>query len=73
MSLVLSDPLNFFAQFVCIIAVRYCRLPTDSLRTGQPSCAMDGKIIVFTGTLQVKRADAKKMAEDAGATVAGNV
>ena len=31
------------------------------------------KVVVFTGTLQVKRADAKTMAESAGATVAGSV
>ena len=34
---------------------------------------MDGKVVVFTGTLQEKRAIAKKMAENAGATVAASV
>ena len=34
---------------------------------------MDGKVVVFTGTLEVKRAEAKAMAEQAGATVAGSV
>ena len=34
---------------------------------------MNGKLVVFTGTLEVKRAEAKALAEQAGATVAGSV
>lgn len=35
--------------------------------------SLSGKVICFTGTLTVKRADAKKLAEDAGATVSSTV
>ena len=35
--------------------------------------SLKGKIVVFTGTLELKRNDAKGMAEKAGATVAGSI
>jgi len=35
--------------------------------------ALSGKVIVFSGTLSMKRADAKKQAEAAGATVGSGV
>jgi len=40
---------------------------------GANTRTMEGKTIVFTGTLEVKRADATKMAVEAGATVASSV
>lgn len=35
--------------------------------------SLSGKILVFSGTLAMKRAEAKQLAEDAGATVTGSV
>ena len=40
----------------------------------QPAaCALEGKVLVFTGKLTMSRADAKRLAEEAGATVKGGV
>lgn len=38
-----------------------------------PGKVLSGKVITFTGTLEIKRADAKEQAEAAGATVASSV
>ena len=48
--------------------------PAPAAAKGKKAKAsVDGKLIVFTGTLAMKRADAKKMAEDAGAKVSGSL